>query len=145
MRYFLTSNASLPYSTGGFSFPFEPVVIRGGSWLGVLAVAEDAAASALAAAGISTVEEITLEQYNAVKKKQTAGPSNFPSSQNNRNEPGPVRPQVRVADPAAPLTGLPSAADDIAHGVNPVSLLARNLNPPDEPLLVEAAPRRPKL
>lgn len=145
MRYFLTSNANLPYTAGGFAFTFEPVVIRGGSWLGVLAVAEDAAASALAASGINQVEEITLEQYEAVKKKTTAGPSNFPSSQNNRNEPEAVRPQVRVAEPAERLTGLPSAADDIAHGVNPITLLARNLNPPDEPLLVETAKGKPKL
>ena len=52
MRYFLTINASHPYIAGGLTFSFEPVQNRGGSWLGVLSVDDESAASALAAAGL---------------------------------------------------------------------------------------------
>lgn len=70
-RYFLTFiNDARPVSGGGHSFVFEPVSNRGGSWLGVLAVEEDPAASILA--GIEGVEEISFQRYDDLKKKRTA-------------------------------------------------------------------------
>lgn len=142
-RYFITSNASRPYVAGGFTFEFEPVVIRGGSWLGVLVVAEDAAASALAGAGIAQVEECTIDQYEGVKKKLTAGPSNFPNFQTRPSEQD--RAPVVAVEVAERPIGLPSVRADAEAGVAPVSLLARNLNPPDEPLLVESKRKGPRL
>ena len=45
-RYFLTTNVSRSFTASGFSFSdFEPVGQRGGSWFGVLAVADEAAAA----------------------------------------------------------------------------------------------------
>lgn len=143
MRYFFTNNANRPYVAGDFTFEFDPVVIRGGSWTGVLAVAEDAAASALASAGLNSVEEITLEQYDNVKKKQTAGPSNFPSFQSRQNVPD--RSPVEVVTPAAPRTDLPSGSSIAGMIGASIRLEARALEPPFEPLLVEVKKGRPKL
>lgn len=69
MRYFETSNATRPYKVGGLAFEFEPIELRGGgSWLGVLA-AEEPAASILASAPFPQVKEISLEDFEALKKK----------------------------------------------------------------------------
>lgn len=67
-RYFLTTNASRQYKAGGKNFSFELTQNVSASWRGVLAVADEAAANTLAAAGIPQITEITLEEYEAEKK-----------------------------------------------------------------------------
>ena len=71
-RYFITTNASLPYQAGGISFIFEPVAQRGGSWLGVLALDTPSEASILLSAGFSGVAEINEARYDDLKKKLAA-------------------------------------------------------------------------
>lgn len=69
-RYFTTRNASRPFKAGGLAFEFEPYEqTGGGSWLGVLAVEDDAAASILAGRFPEIVIEIDEDAYEAIKKK----------------------------------------------------------------------------
>ena len=68
VRYFLNTAAAKPVVAGGYTFEFELVGLRGGSWLGILAV-DEPAASVLAAAHPSNTDEISLEIYNLQKKK----------------------------------------------------------------------------
>jgi len=68
MRYFITTVADRPIRVGGREFKFDPVALRGGSWVGILAVAEDATASFLASSAHPSVSEIDETAYEAEKK-----------------------------------------------------------------------------
>lgn len=137
MRYFLTINASRPYIAGGSTFSFEPVQNRGGSWLGVLAVAEDAAASALAAAALYGVEEITDERYNSLKKKLTGtvnGLSGSPRPQRVRT--GLKEGAVRLVEPSGRTPGVGNPLiERPAPVIEAVSLQTTTEQPPFEALL----------
>lgn len=132
MRYFLTTNASLPVNTPAGSFIFEPVGQRGGSWFGVLAVADDAAASSLV--GALTVDEITEEHFNRVKKKTQH--SNY--STEFLSNPAPVLPSPPAPDVAPVVVPTPTATE-----IGPsVDLAVTNDVPPHEPLLEEAPKKK---
>lgn len=74
MRYFKTTNASRRYTAGRLAFTFEPVSNIGGSWLGVLAVEDNSAASTIAAAALPQVQEISQEIFEDLKKKPQSNP-----------------------------------------------------------------------
>lgn len=128
MRYFLSTSAALPVNVGGFAFEFEPVALRGGSWLGVLAVEDDSAASALASSGLSAVGEIDMAKYDGLKKKMT-GAQSVQGEQPSRRE---VQTFPQLADPAAPPT---SQRSDSVGSVS--ELKTTSLTPPREFLLEE--------
>lgn len=140
MRYFLTTNASRPYVTDGFTFTFEPVQNRGGSWLGVLAVEEDSTASTLASAALVGVDEITLERFDMLKKKVSTTPIGTSAS------PRPPRVAlpasvggVRLVEPSARTPGvgnplIPRPAK-VAVVEADVALQSTMAQPPAEPLL----------
>lgn len=140
MRYFLTVNASRPHIADGLTFVFEPVQNRGGSWLGVLSVAEEAAASTLASASLPDVEEITDERYISLKKKLMGIPdalSGSPTPQRVRTPGGRVE-GVRVVEQSGrtpgvgnPLIAVPKAAPVAVE----VSLQTTSAEPPTEPLI----------
>jgi len=143
-RYFLTTNASRPYIAGGLTFSFEPVQNRGGSWLGVLAVEEDSAASALASAGLIGVDEIIQERYDNLKKKLTG----TPTGSNGSHRPQRVRTAgdgavgVRVVEPPAGARGvgnplIPRPAP--APVIESVSLQTTSAEPPFEALLTDTS------
>jgi hypothetical protein len=140
MRYFITTNASRSYSTGGFTFSdFEPVGQRGGSWLGVLAVADEAAASALAsgvAAGqVPGVDEITFERFDLLKKKGTGNSTSSTVSQRN--------PSQRPPASANPAVNHTARTDPNSTGmITAVTLLTGEATPPHESLLEQPAVRR---
>ena len=152
MRYFLTVNASHPYIAGGLTFSFEPVQNRGGSWLGVLAVEEDSAASTLASANIVNVAEISFERYDSLKKKvRMAG---LPSGQSASPQPRPRRTD-QVNGAVAGLAGQRGATRGIGNPMIPnrapeqpanilpaVSLQSTSVEPPFEALL-DAPPDKP--
>lgn len=137
MRYFLNTSAAKPVVAGGMTFEFEPVGLRGGSWLGILAVADDAAASLLAGSQSANVEEITFETYDGIKKKQTRGQvttSNAPTLPNLLPSQGQA-----VADRAGRPTEqstvkFPQQANP-AGVITPVTLLTTRRQPPAEPML----------
>ena len=148
-RYFLTVNASRPYIAGGLTFLFEPVQNRGGSWLGVLAVEEDSAASSLAAAKLVGVEEITEERFTNLKKKITGTPSAPSGSPRPRRvpTPGAVVAGVRVVEPSGRTPGvgnplIPRPAP--AAVVESVSLQTTTAQPPSEALLDSPSIKAPK-
>jgi hypothetical protein len=140
-RYFLTVNASRPYIAGALTFTFEPVQNRGGSWLGILSVADEAAASTLSAAALYGVEEITSERFDSLKKKQMG----IPDALN-----GSPKPQ-RVRTPGAGAEGVslversgrtPGVGNPLIESrpkpapvVESVSLQTSSTPPPVEPLL----------
>jgi len=118
MRFFKTSNASRRYYAGGFAFDFEPVENLGGAWLGILAVADEAAASSLASAKIPQVTEIQQEEHDGLKKKPLIV-SSFRESQRPLPEvprqlpivpPAPKKESVRLSEtssePVAQVVGL---------------------------------------
>lgn len=107
MRYFKTSNASRRYTVGKNHFTFEAVEQSGGTWSGVLAIEDDAAADELAGANIPQIEEINQEEYDEVKKKlPTSTPA---SSATVRPLPGSGQPQQVVEGAAA--TGATASPD----------------------------------
>lgn len=142
MRYFITTVADRPVRVGGREFHFEPVALRGGSWLGVLAVEEDSAANTLASGENPSVGEISKEKYDDEKKKlasSTATSTGFPTPQ-------PIsQPALSVAGPAglstspisAPGSG-PGQPVTAQHGDGPlttaVTLLTTNQQPPMDPM-----------
>lgn len=148
-RYFLATNASRPYIAGGLTFSFEPVQNRGGSWLGVLAVADEAAASALAGATLYGVEEINIDRYESLKKKLTGIPDELKGSPRPQRvpTPGAVVEGVRVVEPSARTPGVgnplmprrPAAAT-----AETVSLQTTSLSPPSEALLDAPSLKSPK-
>lgn len=133
VRYFLNTAAAKPVVAGGYTFEFELVGLRGGSWLGILAV-DEPAASVLAAAHPSNTDEISLEIYNLQKKKSSA---TLPPSP---RLPRPMVPEpaLAVAEPAAnPMSRAASKPADSTVPLTPVTLLATFNAPPAEPLLAQ--------
>jgi hypothetical protein len=140
MRYFLTVNASRPYVAGGSTFSFEPVQNRGGSWLGVLSVAEEAAASTLAGAALVGVEEIGEERFISLKKKLMGIPDAPNGSQRPQRVPTPgarveavrlVEPSGRTPGVGNPMIPRPAASPVIES----VSLQTTSVAPPSEALI----------
>lgn len=149
MRYFLTVNASRPYIAGGLTFTFEPVQNRGGSWLGILSVADEAAASTLAGASLQGVEEITDERFASLKKKLMGIPdalNGSPTPQRVRT-PGARAEGVRLVEPSGrtPGVGNPLIERPAPKPViESVSLQTTSAEPPVEPLLESPSIRAPK-
>lgn len=142
MRYFLTTNASRSFVASGFTFAdFEPVGQRGGSWLGVLEVADDAASSALTAAiaegKLTGIDEISAERYDMLKKKGSGSSTSSTVSQRNPSRtPG----QSVAASSVERHTG---HTDPNSTGmITAVTLLTGDATPPHESLLEQPAVRR---
>jgi hypothetical protein len=133
MRFFITTNANRPAKAGGRSFTFEPVALRGGTWLGVLAV-EDALAASILADRPSGVDEISAERYEGLKKKQTADLNNsrLPQAQSS--------PGVTVAEPAVNVTSRTTVESKPVE-VASVELQTTSSQPPVEPLLAQPVKR----
>ncbi len=123
MRYFLNTSAARP--VGGFQF--ELVSLRGGSWLGVLAVA-DAAASTLV--GQPNTEEISAEKYEEVKKNAGATPITSHSPQAPHPPPSP---HLAIAEAVGRPIAQPIANPIVP--VTPVTLFTTRNAPPVEQLL----------
>lgn len=137
MRYFLNTSAGRPIVAGGETFEFELVGLRGGSWLGILAL-DEPRASILAAARPTNTDEISEELYEAQKKKHSAvAPSSRASPTPTSSEPA-----LTVADRVGSLTPPPVSKDpNSTAGITAVSLMTTPNVPPAEPLL-SAAPKR---
>jgi hypothetical protein len=141
MRYFLTVNASRPYIAGGLTFTFEPVQNRGGSWLGILSVDDESAASTLSSASLYGVEEITSERYDSLKKKLMGMPDALKGSPRPQRVriPGAAAEAVRLVEPSGRTPGvgnpLIEARPKAAPVVESVSLQTTTAAPPVEPLL----------
>lgn len=140
MRYFLNTSAARPITAGGETFEFELVGLRGGSWLGILAL-DDSRAGILAAARAPNTDEISEEAYIAQKKKHSATEPNYPAWPTPKSP----EPALAVADRAGSLTP-PAASKPVDHnstaGLTAVSLMMTANSPPAEPLLTPAAKRR---
>lgn len=148
-RYFQSAVTGRPFEAGGRSFIFEPVEPMGGSWLGVLAVDDESAASIL-----STSEgawEITQEKFDALKKKRSGAATDrgLPPSPSPQPRPQPL--EGNVAHVVLPgdrpeAAGNSSAGDAPAGSIKlaSVELLTTALKPPAEPLLEAGAPKRRK-
>jgi hypothetical protein len=139
MRYFLNTSAAKPVVAGGETFEFELVGLRGGSWLGILAL-DEPRASVLAAARAPNTDEISEEIYLVQKKKLSVTPSN--SSE--RRTQSSSEPALTVADRVGSLTP-PAASKAIAPNstsITAVSLMMTSNSPPPEPLLSQAPKRR---
>lgn len=142
-RYFISTNASLPFAAGGISFTFEPVAQRGGSWLGVLALDTPSDADILISAGFSQVGEIDEARYDSLKKKQGATQTSSPVSPTRQKPVG-----LAVARAVGQSSGPGVGAVDIAKDPNStanfsaVSLMSGDVTPPHEPLLEQQTPAR---
>jgi hypothetical protein len=127
----------------------------GGSWTGVLAVEDDAAASVLAADG-GSVWEITEQKFDELKKKR----SGLGTSPGLKSSPPPRPPPLaievvesaeRVAAPTSStgdagrsaVDGGPSTVGGQPVGPS-VELVTTKAQPPPEPLLDTAPPKRKK-
>lgn len=154
MRYFLTTVAHRPVKAGGRVFNFEPVALRGGSWLGVLALDEESGANILSSADHPSVSEITQEHYESEKKNlqsSTASWDGHPPVQTPRALVGPsvVVPAGRLTDPILGTNlpgsgpGQPVTAPDpnSTSGISAVTLMTTKLSPPSDPLLAENTQR----
>ncbi len=128
MRFFLNTSAAKPITAGGMTFEFELVGLRGGSWLGILAVADDAAASILAATDNS--EEIPEANYEELKKKSPTAPT---TSNSPRAQPQPPSPSFAVAEPVGRPTASPIVSPSTT--LTPITLLTTKQEPPVEQLL----------
>lgn len=137
MHYFLNTNAKRPVVVAGRSFLFEPVALRGGTWLGVLAVEDQASADSILAARPDQVDEISVEYYDSLKKKETA------DVRNSHPEPSQWSQGVAVAEPAARAIGQTTVKAAPAPAVD-VELLTTSDQPPDEPLLAHTVSRKGK-
>lgn len=139
MRFLINTSAGKPLVAGGFTFDFELVGHRGGSWFGILAV-EDSAASALLALGLPTIGEITEQAYDSQKKKspqadQPSRPSAQPW-QTTRPRQGQAVAE-RVGSLIAPLqVSKPSSVIESA------TLKSAEIHPPEEELLKEVVKSR---
>lgn len=140
MRFFKTSNASRTYNTAGFNFSFDPIEQVGGVWLGLLAVEDDFTASNLAKAAIPQIKEITLEDYEALKKKPLATQSSFIES---RPSPAQYPPQAVIVEPAkrVPLSETPKKE---APAEKLVEITSAIVTPPVELELTEVKPVKKK-
>jgi hypothetical protein len=136
MRYLLTTNASRPVVAGGRSWNFEPVLARGGTWLGILE-ADDESASSILASGDPRVGEIIFERYDSLKKKLPARQVNSLAQPNPRGE----HPAVAIAEPAASRTA-PTTAKAAEPAMAMVELQTTANSPPDEPLLAGGGRRK---
>lgn len=127
---------------GDRSFVFEPVEPMGGSWLGVLAVDDESAASYLLANGI---DEISAEQFEALKKKRM-GAGTAQGYVPSRTPQLPRQPLEVAASPADRRIDSVSepAGGSAANRLGGVTLLTTNKLPPAEPLLEAGAPKRRK-
>lgn len=149
MRYFLNTSAARPATAGGMTFEFELVGLRGGSWLGILAL-EEPGASILAQARWPNTDEITEEVYQIQKKKLSANQPNSPAWPRQNQPPPALAVADRVGAPTSPagfdLTGSPPPPGPLnpnsTAGLSAVSLLTTSNSPPAEPLLSEAPKRR---
>jgi hypothetical protein len=150
-RYFQSMVTGRPLTVGGRSFIFEPVEPLGGSWLGVLAVDDESAASILAADG-SAVWEITAEQFESLKKKQTGRetPQGFGLSQTPRLPPQPLQAAAAPAGHRADFNSdgavraVPESVRTTAAPVASIELKTTDQRPPDEALFDSPAPKRKK-
>lgn len=144
MRYFLTTVADRPVRAGGREFNFDPVSLRGGSWVGVLALEEDSGASILCDAGHPSVSEITQAQYDSEKKKQ---PRSTARSEVPRPEPAPSHQGPRVADRAGLVIDPTIAEPPVPPAPAPesvsgsVELQTTSEQPPDEAMLADPVKR----
>ena len=133
MRYFLKTSVTQPLTLAGFTFEFEPVAIRGGSWFGVLAVEDDSAANALAEYGMD-VGEITQARYESEKKKTIQASLSVPEEQ-----------LKQLIEPALPPLAEPATShtnrisDDVA---SLGELTTTDQSPPREPLIDDPPPKR---
>lgn len=134
MRYFLSTNASRPTTAGGHSFTFEPVALRGGTWLGILAV-EDSLAAIISSVQPDQVAEIALDYYESLKKKESHSPAPSPNPSPTPSE------GVRVVEPAAPSSSRRPAPEPPAK-LLPVTLRTTTEQPPPEPLLASTSGRK---
>jgi len=135
MRYFLNTAAAKPVVAGGFTFEFELVGLRGGSWLGILAV-DEPAASVLASTHPPNTDEISAEQYEFQKKKSSATQPRSPSWQ----RPTQAEPALTVAERAGSRTSLADSRPvdhNSTANITPVTLLTTPNAPPVEPLLAQ--------
>ncbi len=132
MRYFRTTNASRQYRAGDIAVTFEPLENVGGNWSGLLAVEDDAQAKMIVDAKHPQIEELTKEEYEALKKKPTLPTSSYHDSP---MPPPASSPPVRVAGGAARPA---STSSSKAPAPKPVELKSAKLEVPDE--LKEVAP-----
>ena len=142
-RFFLTTSAAKPVEAGGRSFAFEPVALRGGTWLGILAVDDDSAAGILADAHAPNVEEIPSSTYDDLKKKHSE------PTERRTNSPSPAPAALNhglvIAQPVALPTDPTIAKQNSTEMITPVTLLTTRQQPPAEPLLeVKHNFRRPR-
>ena len=141
-RYFICTNASRNYAAGGISFPFEPVALRGGSWLGVLAVDEESAANILLSANFEQVAEVNLERYDSLKKKPVATRTGSPALPTEPVLAGVAGPVGRNSGHGGGNTTDLSRNPNATSGITGVSLLSGPVNPPHEPLLEQQPTKR---
>jgi hypothetical protein len=154
MRYFLTTVADRPVRAGGRTFQFDPVALRGGSWVGVLALDEESGASILSGSAHPSVSEISQTAYEAEKKKVS---NSVASSAEPQRPLAPTHTLVPAAladragvvptGPHSPaVSGGPGMAvtanhENYGQTHSAVSLLTTKSNPPADPLLAESGPR----
>lgn len=151
MRYFLNTAAARPVVTGGQTFEFELVGLRGGSWLGILAL-DEPRASILANGRAPNTDEISEEIYLVQKKKASANQPNSPAWP----KPSAPNPALAIADRAGSLMspggfdpnvnpGAPPAGPlnpNSTSGLSAVSLMTTANSPPAEPLLGNTPKRK---
>jgi len=133
MRYFVNTSAGQPIAAGSFSFDFELIGLRGGSWFGILAVELDSAASALLDLNLPTIGEINQERYDSEKKKELQGnPSltSFPPP----SQPLPIHPAMAVADRVGSLSPPPQVSSQ-ERTIESTTLESADVSPPEEELL----------
>lgn len=136
------------HPSGDRSFIFEPIEPMGGSWLGVLAVDDESAASVLATS--EAAWEIGQEKFDALKKKrETPG-----TAQGFAPSPTPRPPPLAMEGSANPAGRPSSSSGEVAQGDGTanagtklppsVTLLTTNKQPPREPVLELLTPKRRK-
>lgn len=142
MRYFICTSANRPWILGGVTYVFEPIGLRGGSWLGVLAVDEPAASTILAAGLPPQISEITQERYDSEKKKVAAEQARSMPSAPPPPTGNPLLGVVaaRAGAPTDRRSAEPAPAASAALASE--TLETTDQTPPAEPLLEEQA--RPK-
>lgn len=145
MRYFLASGPrqSVVLTVAGRAFTFEPVGNWGGSWFGVLATDDPSDANILAAGASHQLEEITLEQYEAKKKRLTLSSNDWPGSMRQRPDSPPLQLAVaevagRVIAPTFDRNGGPNSTECLTA----VTMISTRRQPPAEPILEGAGVRK---
>ncbi len=137
MRYFLCTVASRPWVVGDHTFIFEPTALRGGQWLGVLAL-DEPDASILSNANLVQIGEIDQAYYEDQKKKERESASSSLAS------PVPQRTELlgfRIAEPAANPT-TPGSGNVPSAAIQSETLLTTTLEPPGDPLLEDRTSAR---